>query len=99
VRKILSNVRALHGTEQRYEPRRVDVVIEGERIAAIVPGGSATDGECIPLDDCVLVPGLINGHQHSHEHFHKGRLENLPLELWMHYVRAPRPVKLTPRQV
>jgi 5-methylthioadenosine/S-adenosylhomocysteine deaminase len=47
----------------------------------------------------VLVPGLVNGHQHSHEHFHKGRLENLPLELWMHYVRAPRPVKLTPRQV
>jgi 5-methylthioadenosine/S-adenosylhomocysteine deaminase len=99
VRKILSNVRALHGTEQQYEPRRVDVVIEGERIAAIVPGGSATDGECIPLDDCLLVPGLINGHQHSHEHFHKGRLENLPLELWMHYVRAPRPVKLTPRQI
>ncbi|MBC8740915.1 amidohydrolase family protein [Paraburkholderia sp. UCT31] len=99
MRKILSNVRALHGAGQRYEPRRVDVVIEGEHIAAVEPGGSATDGECVPLDDCLLVPGLINGHQHSHEHFHKGRLENLPLELWMHYVRAPRPVKLTPRQV
>jgi 5-methylthioadenosine/S-adenosylhomocysteine deaminase len=99
MRKILSNVKALLGTEQRYEPHPVDVVLEGERIAAVVPGGSATDGERVPLDGCLLVPGLVNGHQHSHEHFHKGRLENLPLELWMHYVRAPRPVKLTPRQV
>ncbi|AME26853.1 amidohydrolase family protein [Burkholderia sp. PAMC 26561] len=53
----------------------------------------------MPLDGCLLAPGLVNGHQHSHEHFHKGRVENLPLELWMHYVRAPRPVALTPRQI
>jgi 5-methylthioadenosine/S-adenosylhomocysteine deaminase len=99
LRKILSNVKAVLGTAQRYEPRAVDIVIEGEHIAAVVPGGSATDGERVPLNGCLLVPGLVNGHQHSHEHFHKGRLENLPLELWMHYVRAPRPVKLTPRQV
>ncbi|MBC8751998.1 5-methylthioadenosine/S-adenosylhomocysteine deaminase [Paraburkholderia sp. WC7.3g] len=98
MRKILSNVKAVLGAEQRYVPRPVDVVIEGERIAAVVAGGSATDGERVPLDGCLLVPGLVNGHQHSHEHFHKGRLENLPLELWMHYVRAPRPVRLTPRQ-
>ncbi|MGF6919379.1 cytosine/adenosine deaminase-related metal-dependent hydrolase [Paraburkholderia sp. 40] len=98
MRKMLSNVKAVLGAEQRYVPRPVDVVIEGERIAAVVAGGSATDGERVPLDGCLLVPGLVNGHQHSHEHFHKGRLENLPLELWMHYVRAPRPARLTPRQ-
>ena len=46
----------------------------------------------------LLVPGLVNGHFHSHEHFHKGRAENLPLELWMHHVRAPLMVELTPRQ-
>jgi len=99
---ILSNARALHGTEQQYQPEPVDVVIEGDRIVAILPGGSATPqpGDTVfDLRGRLLVPGLINGHQHSHEHFHKGRLENLPLELWMHYVRAPRAVRLTPRQV
>ena len=47
----------------------------------------------------LLVPGLVNGHQHSHEHFQRGRTENLPLELWMHLVRTRIPVALTPRQV
>ncbi len=47
----------------------------------------------------LLVPGLINGHLHSHEHFHRGRTENLPLELWQHYVRPPVAVPLTTRQV
>jgi guanine deaminase len=45
------------------------------------------------------VPGTINGHQHSHEHFQKGRLENLPLEVWTHYLRSPLPVPWTPRDV
>lgn len=99
---ILSNVRLLHGVAQQYRPERFDVAIDGERIAAIEPAGTLVrrDGDTvIALDDCLLAPGLVNGHQHSHEHFHKGRLENLPLELWMHYVRAPRPVPLTPRQI
>ena len=99
---ILSNARALHGTQQDYRPELVDVVIQGECIAAVLPGGSAKPqpgDNFVDLRGTLLVPGLINGHQHSHEHFHKGRLENLPLELWMHYVRAPRPVRLTPRQV
>jgi 5-methylthioadenosine/S-adenosylhomocysteine deaminase len=99
---ILSNVRALHGVEQQYRPEPVDVALEGETITAVTPAGAMArkaDDTVVPLDGCLLAPGLINGHQHSHEHFHKGRLENLPLELWMYYVRAPRPVNLSPRQV
>ncbi|MEA3115648.1 MAG: 5-methylthioadenosine/S-adenosylhomocysteine deaminase [Caballeronia sp.] len=99
---ILSNVRLLHGVEQQYQPELFDVALQGEWIVAIEPAGTMPRAEgdtVVPLDGCLLTPGLINGHQHSHEHFHKGRVENLPLELWMHYVRAPRPVRLTPRQV
>ena len=47
----------------------------------------------------LVTAGLINGHIHSHEHFHKGRYDNLPLELWMNYVRPPTPIPFTPRQV
>ena len=32
---ILSNVRALHGVGQQYRPEPVDVVLDGELIAAI----------------------------------------------------------------
>lgn len=99
---ILSNARLLHGVEQQYRPELFDVVVNGEHISSIEPAGTRAHGAAdtvVPLDGCLLAPGLVNGHQHSHEHFHKGRVENLPLEIWMHYVRAPRPVALTPRQI
>ena len=58
------------------------------------PGGTVIDAR-----RRLVTPGLINGHFHSHEHFHKGRYDNLPLELWMNYVRPPAPLPLTRRQV
>ena len=98
-RIILQNVQALHGASQTFDAKPVDLVIEGTKIAAILPGGTATDGEVKPLDGRLAVPGLVDGHLHSHEHFQKGRFENLPLELWMNYVRTIKPVALTPRQI
>jgi guanine deaminase len=35
-------------------------------------------GETIDLTGRLLAAGLINGHHHSHENYHKGR-DNLPL--------------------
>ncbi len=96
---ILQNVQALHGVEQQFDPAPVDIVIEGSKIAAIVPGGTAHDGDVLPMSGRLAVPGLVDGHLHSHEHFQKGRFENLPLELWMNYVRTIKPVALTPRQI
>lgn len=88
------------GDELAFSHRPVDVLIEGNRIAAVEPAGTISDAELtIDLPDRLLVPGLVNGHQHSHEHFQRGRTENLPLELWMHLVRTRIPVNLTPRQV
>ena len=96
---ILRNVRALLGPGHQYDAKPVDIVLSGSHIAAIVPAGTATDGEIMPMDGRLVVPGLIDGHLHSHEHFQKGRFENLPLELWMNYVRTIKPVALTPRQI
>ena len=77
---ILSNVRLLHGVEQQYLPELFDVALDGEWIVAIEPAGTLPRAEgdtVVPLDGCLLTPGLINGHQHSHEHFQRGRTENL----------------------
>lgn len=99
-RILLRGAKALLGDGLRFENRPLDVLVEGERIVAIEPAGSIADtGTLVELPSHLLAPGLVNGHQHSHEHFQRGRTENLPLELWMHLVRTRIPVALTPRQV
>jgi 5-methylthioadenosine/S-adenosylhomocysteine deaminase len=99
-RTVLRGAYALQGTDLTFERRALDVVIEGERIAAIEPANTAGGADdVVDLSRRLLVPGLINGHLHSHEHFHRGRTENLPLEVWQHYVRPPVAVPLTTRHV
>jgi guanine deaminase len=97
-RTVLRGAYALQGPDLGFERRALDVLVEGERIAAIEPAGAVRDAdEVVDLSGHLLAPGLINCHLHSHEHFQRGRTENLPLELWQHYVRLP--VAHTPRQV
>jgi len=96
----LQNCIALLGPTAARSPGRVDIVIDGKRIAAIRPAGSAPpEGTAIDATGRLVTAGLINGHQHSHETYYKGRTDNLPLELWMNYVRPLKPIPLTPRQV
>ncbi|MBY0438341.1 MAG: amidohydrolase family protein [Burkholderiales bacterium] len=94
---LLRGARALLG-ESFSLSDPLDVAIDGGRIAAIGPAGSLpAQATTILLERRLLAPGMVNGHFHSHEHFQRGRHENLPLELWMHNVRPVRPVPLTPR--
>jgi guanine deaminase len=97
-RTVLRGARALVGSELDVTPEAIDLLLEDDRIRAIEPAGTQSSDEVIELPGRLLVPGLINGHFHSHEHFHKGRVENRPLELWMHHVRAGLSVELTPQQ-
>jgi guanine deaminase len=80
---------------------RADLYIEAGQIIAIGSNlAIPPDVTIIDASNLLICPGLINGHFHSHEHFHKGRYDNLPLELWMHFVRPPIPMTpLTPEQV
>jgi 5-methylthioadenosine/S-adenosylhomocysteine deaminase len=99
-RILLRGATALLGDDLAFDRRPLDVLVEGGRIAAIAPAGALGGADTlIDLTNRLLVPGLVNGHQHSQEHFQRGRTENLPLELWMHLVRTRIPVPLTPRQV
>ena len=99
-RTVLRGAYALQGAGLTFERRPLDVVIEGERIAAVEAANTVREADrVVDLSRRLLVPGLINGHLHSHEHFHRGRTENLPLELWQHYVRPPVAVPFTTRHV
>lgn len=97
-RIVLRGGLALVGGTFAFDRKPLDVAVDGPRIAAIAPAGSLAGDEIVDVAGRLLAPGLINGHFHSHEHFQRGRVENLPLELWMHYVRTPLPVTLNPRQ-
>lgn len=98
-RTVLRGVQPLLGESFAFDGQPRDVLIVDGQIRAIEPAGSVQDtDEVIALDRHLLLPGLFNSHFHSHENFQKGRIENLPLEIWMHYVRTPVPVPLTWRQ-
>src|SRR5688572_11795206 len=91
---------ALVGEDARYEHGPLDIAVDGDRITAVrATGERAREGETVRAQGMLAVAGLINGHHHSHEHYHKGRHENLPLELWMNSVRPLDPIPLTARQV
>ena len=101
---LLANVLAhLPGATPGLDrPRaRHDIEIAGDRIAAIRPATGAVPEGAGVIDGTRLfaVPGMVNGHYHSHENFQKGRYDGLPLELWMNLVRPMRPVPVTPEEV
>ena len=99
-RMVLTNALALLGPTAERSPTPLDIVIEGRHIAAIRPAGTEPpDGDTVDCRNRLVTPGLINGHQHSHEYYYKGRTDNLPLELWMNHVRPLKPIPLTSRQV
>ncbi len=98
--RTIVNALALLDHPARFSSTPVDVFIDGTRIADIRPAGTSEPaGDVVDANGLLLTPGLVNGHTHSHENFAKGRYENLPLEVWMNFVRPPDAVPMTARQV
>ena len=99
-RLVLTNglILAEPGATQDFTPK--SILIRDGTIRDIAPAGAVPpDSEVVDVSGCIVAPGLVNGHHHSHEHYHKGRYDRVPLELWMNYVRPLTPIPLTPRQV
>jgi cytosine/adenosine deaminase-related metal-dependent hydrolase len=69
-------------------PRSLDVLIEGDRIAQIAPTIEA-EAEIIDARDHLLIPGFVDAHTHSTGVLEKASYEALPLEIWMLYVSPP----------
>ena len=58
-----------------------DIVLDGDRIAAIVPPGSAQAPRTIDATGRLIIPGLINAHTHGHGGLAKGVGDLWSLEL------------------
>jgi len=91
----------LRSAEQ--EPERLDLVVEGDRIAAVGRNLDPAAHGVRRVEEGAgkfLTPGLINAHQHSHDRFDKGRFSPLPLEIWMALYNPPMLSRgWTPREV
>ncbi|NJM81581.1 MAG: amidohydrolase family protein [Tabrizicola sp.] len=70
---------------QGAAPFAADILIEGDRIAAIGTLDQGRAATVINGAGRLVMPGLINGHLHTPEALYKGRYDNMPLEIWMLY--------------
>lgn len=93
---LISGAAIMRDGQAAFTPDPVDILVEGQRIAAIGAVGSIGDaGDRIEAAGLLAAPGLINGHLHSWDHFIKGRVENLPMEMMMAHLRPAVPLPLT----
>jgi 5-methylthioadenosine/S-adenosylhomocysteine deaminase len=69
--------------------RRADLLVEGDRIAAMGPALSAPQGaRQIDAAECIVVPGLGNAHTHAGSHLARGRAGSWTLESLLTYSAA-----------
>src|SRR2546425_12675662 len=62
--------------------QRSDVAVTDGRIEAVGAAGGHADA-VVDCSRAVVVPGMVNAHNHSNENWLRGRFDNLPLEPWM----------------
>ncbi|MBE7366632.1 amidohydrolase family protein [Ramlibacter pallidus] len=63
-RTLIRNA-AIVTMEPQGELPQGDLLVEGDRIAAIAPALSADDAEVVDATGCIALPGLVNAHMHT----------------------------------
>ena len=71
-----------------FEVRSLDIVIEGDTIHDLVAPGTVTTADALRIDatDKLLIPGLVNGHNHAQTTLAKGIFDRYTLELYLNAV-------------
>jgi 5-methylthioadenosine/S-adenosylhomocysteine deaminase len=76
-----------------------DVLVSGDRIAAIGPRQHSETATIVQGYGNLLIPGLVNAHFHSPVNHMKGSLDSLPLEIFMLYESpASEALRPSPRE-
>jgi len=72
-----------------HAPAVRDVLVEGNRIAAVLPPGDPLTAqwisgtpEIIEAAGRLVMPGFVNAHFHSYDALVKGLLEDMPFDVW-----------------
>ncbi|MCM2504138.1 amidohydrolase [Aureimonas altamirensis] len=94
---LIKGATILAGGQSGMEPFTGDMLVEGDRIAAIGTNLDAAEGTpTLDGGGKLVMPGLVNAHLHSNEALFKGRYDNMPLEIWMLYSYPIRAAKALP---
>ncbi|MDE2913343.1 MAG: amidohydrolase family protein [Paracoccaceae bacterium] len=100
MRKLLRNVKVIPPESTGRNSREVNILIDRDKIVEVNPGAEFTpaigDVEDLDCRGLLAIPGLINGHFHSSTNLMKGRLDGLPLELFMLHEVPPLGGSLPP---
>jgi cytosine/adenosine deaminase-related metal-dependent hydrolase len=89
MKTLIRNARVLTLDAGDREYARADILIDGDRIAAIGEGLQADGAKMIEAAGKLAMPGLINGHFHSQASMLAGALAGRPLELFMLFEVPP----------
>ena len=66
-----------------------DLLIDGERIAAVGKDLEAPDAKVIDVSNKILAPGMVNMHTHMYQNMLKGMRDDLRLVEWCNEVTFP----------
>lgn len=83
--KFIRGGDVLRRRDGRWVSQRADIEISGDRIAAVIeaPDAAAPGPEDLDASRHLVIPGLVNAHLHSNDNFLRGRVERVPLEIYM----------------
>jgi 5-methylthioadenosine/S-adenosylhomocysteine deaminase len=90
-RQLLENATIVTVNDSKEIIENGYLLLEGSTIAGVGEGDVPVDPKTTKVTDLrgsVIMPGLVNAHNHSYANLVKGTTENLPLELWMLYTLA-----------
>ncbi|MFG3290500.1 amidohydrolase family protein [Streptomyces sp. NPDC048179] len=64
-RTLLRGARVVTMTPDRPDAEHVDILVDGDRIAAVDASIDAPDAEAVDFRGRILIPGLVNAHLHT----------------------------------
>ena len=76
-----------------------DVLIEKGLITAVAPALSAPHADVIDATGCIVLPGLVNAHQHTWQTALRGVAGNWTLLEYFHHVHAGLATKFRPEDI
>ena len=97
---LLRNAYVVPGAGMQHL-ERADILIDGDRIAAMGPDLQVPEGPAVQVLNCskrLALPGFINAHTHSNESFAQGFWDALPLEVWLLHLYPPFVLKALPER-
>lgn len=79
--------------------RAGDVLVEGATIREIAPRVEAPDAEVVDAAGCIVIPGLVNAHQHTWQTCLRGVAGNWTILEYFRHVHAGLATKFRPEDI